>query len=80
MSKDYTAFDAKMLELIGQGKNTAALLTTLLGNDATPLSNVKGDEFRVIDRRLQALRKKGLIRPERKGRIRFWVIAEKEAP
>ena len=59
--RDYTDFDKKMLALIDAGTKTAAALTTALDAEAKPLMNQPNEKFRVIDRRLQALRKKGLI-------------------
>ena len=75
-SLDYTDFDKKMLALIDAGTNTAAALTTALDADAKPLMNRPKDEFRVVDRRLQALRKKGVIAWERRGAFVVWSIAK----
>ena len=74
--RDYTEFDKKMLALIDAGTNTAAALTTALDADAKPLMNQPKDEFRVVDRRLQALRKKGVIAWERRGAFVVWSIAK----
>lgn len=74
-ARDYTEFDKKMLALIDAGTNTAAALTTALDADAKPLMNQSGEEFRVIDRRLQALRKKGVIAWERRGQFVAWSLA-----
>ena len=60
-ARDYTEFDKKMLALIDAGAKTAAALTAALNAEAKPLMNQPKEEFRVIDRRLQALRKKGQI-------------------
>ena len=38
--------------------------------------NQPNEEFRVIDRRLQALRKKGLIAWERRGALVVWSITK----
>lgn len=75
-ARDYTEFDKKMLVLIDAGTNTAAALTTALDAEAKPLMNQPKDEFRVIDRRLQALRKKGLIAWERRGALVVWSITK----
>lgn len=75
-ARDYTAFDKKMLALIADGTNTAAALTTALDADAKPLMNQPKDEFRVVDRRLQALRKKGVITWERRGAFVVWSLAK----
>ena len=63
-----------MLALIDAGTMTAAALTTALDADAKPLMNQPKDEFRVIDRRLQALRKKGVIAWERRGPLVVWSL------
>ena len=73
-ARDYTDFDKKMLALIDAGTKTAAALTTALDADAKPMMNQPKDEFRVIDRRLQALRKKGVIAWERRGALVVWLL------
>lgn len=73
-SRDYTEFDKKMLALIDQGKNTAAALTIALNAEAMPLMTQPGEEFRVVDRRLQALRKNGVITWERRGAFVVWSL------
>ena len=70
--RDYIEFDKKMQTLIAAGTNTAAALTKALDADAKLLMNHPKDEFRVVDRRLQALRKKGLIAWERRGAFVLW--------
>lgn len=75
-ARDYADFDKKMLALIDAGTNTAAALTTALDADAQPLMNQPKDEFRVIDRRLQALRKKGVIAWERRGAFVVWSLTK----
>ena len=75
-ARDYTDFDKKMLALIDAGTKTAAALTTALDADAKPLMNRPKEEFRVIDRRLQALRKKGVIAWERRGALVVWSITK----
>lgn len=75
-ARDYTDFDKKMLALIDAGTKTAAALTTALDADAKPLMNQPNEEFRVIDRRLQALRKKGLIAWERRGALVVWSLSK----
>ncbi len=74
--RDYTDFDKKMLALIDAGTKTAAALTTALDAEAKPLMNQPNEEFRVIDRRLQALRKKGLIAWERRGALVVWSLSK----
>ena len=75
-ARDYADFDKKMLALIDAGTNTAAALTTALDADAQPLMNQPKEEFRVIDRRLQALRKKGVIACERRGALVVWSLTK----
>lgn len=73
-ARDYTEFDKKMLALIDSGTNTAAALTTALDADSKRLMKQPKEEFRVIDRRLQALRKKGVIAWERRGALVVWSL------
>ena len=75
-ARDYTDFDKKMLALIDAGTKTAAALTTALDAEAKPLMNQPNEEFRVIDRRLQALRKKGVIAWERRGAFVVWSLVK----
>ncbi len=61
---DYTELDEMIKDRISRGKNTFMLID---GGDvyteATRLSIITGgEEFRIIDRRLQALRKRGEIK------------------
>lgn len=74
-NRDYKEFDKKMLALIGEGGQTASRLTIALDAEAKQLVSEPGDEFRVVDRRLQALRKKGVIEWMRNGREIVWSIA-----
>lgn len=60
MSK-YTEFDAKVLELIGTGTDTFTGLSCRLAEAAKPFTTGQ-PTWRVVDRRLQALRKAGKIR------------------
>jgi len=75
-ARDYTDFDKKLLALIDAGTKTAAALTTALDAEAKPLMNQPKEEFRVIDRRLQALRKKGVIAWERRGALVVWSLSK----
>ena len=74
MKKDFSAFDAKLLELIGSGCNTLTKLEYAPGlrSMATDLCSRPREEFRVIDRRLQASRKAGKIRHD--GKV--WQLAD----
>ena len=73
-TRDYVEFDKKMLTLIAAGTNTAAALTKALDADAKLLMSLPNEEFRVVDRRLQALRKKGAIAWERRGQFVVWSL------
>lgn len=74
--RDYTAFDKKLLAHIEAGRNTMAALSSSLEDDAKPFASKPGEEFRVVDRRLQALRKKGLIAWERRGPLVVWYLTK----
>lgn len=60
---DYTAFDAELVRLIGSGRREFAALcsNTNLCELARPFVSPSSAEDRIIDRRLQALRKAGRI-------------------
>lgn len=61
--KDFTQLDAAIVEEIKAGNNTFTLLQqSRAAALAEPFVTPRGDVERVIDRRLQALRKKGAIR------------------
>jgi hypothetical protein len=61
MKHDYTAFDAKLMDLIHLGTNTAVALSVALEQDAKQFQQTTSPfpcpAFRVVDKRLQALRK-----------------------
>ena len=59
MSK-YAEYDEKLIGLIRNGCNTFTSLVTRLRDDNRKIQPPP-DSFRVTDRRLQALRKKGMI-------------------
>jgi hypothetical protein len=59
--RDYKLFDAELLRLIQNGCRTASALTAHLQTMARAVDR-ETDPYRVVDRRLQALRKKGHIR------------------
>ena len=71
---DYTDFDQKMLARIKSFPATAAALSIALDAEAKLLIKRPGEEFRVIDRRLQALRKNGVIAWERCGGRVVWTV------
>ncbi len=73
---DYSEFDKKLLALIDAGTRTAMALSTALELDARPMIKRTGEEFRVVDRRLQALRKKGVIAWGRLGGMVVWNLTK----
>lgn len=75
MSKpDYAAFDAELLRLIARGfNNFTALHTPEIRKLAQRFTSYSSDTSRVIDRRLQALRKAGKITYSHHG---GWAIKE----
>ncbi len=60
---DYFEFDKKLLEMVASGKNEFNILVGKMNEDAKVFctGSVEAEPFRVIDRRLQALRKKQLV-------------------
>lgn len=64
MKKDYTEFDAALLAHIKAGKNKAMNLEYQgdIIRLAAPHASTSSPVFRVVDRRLQALRRAGKIR------------------
>lgn len=59
---DYTHFDAELLKAIKGGTSKFVSLAVRLGSQAKTFCPTEKDEpFRVVDRRLQALRKKNLV-------------------
>lgn len=71
----FEKFDALMIDLIKSGRAvTASALTTALDAEAKPFVTIPGEEFRVIDRRLQALRKQKVIECSRLGRFTVWKL------
>lgn len=71
---DYTDFDKLMLQLIAAGTSRASSLEIALNVQIKPFLAKEGEAFRVIDRRLQALRKKGIIACGRVGPHIHWRI------
>lgn len=71
-AQKYEEFDKKLLSHIETGTRTAKALSTALESDARPMINRTGEEFRVVERRLQALRKKGVIAWRRLGSMVVW--------
>ena len=76
---DYTAFDAALLEHIKFGRTVACQLECkqdLMKLAAAHPSTLGRPLFRVIDGRLQALRRKGVITYDRKA---GWQVVEGKA-
>lgn len=69
MKHDYTEFDVKLLGLIRAGTVTAMALTIALEDDAAEFRNTSSPmpcpAYRVVDKRLQALRKAVKIKVNR---------------
>ncbi len=65
---NYTEVDAELLAQIQAGNNRAKLLCgqARLLKKVEPFCSHESPDWRVIDRRLQALRKKGVIRHDGK--------------
>ena len=70
----YDEFDDKLLCLIKNQRATFRTLCEHLKAEAAAIAPRGGDGWRVVDRRLAALRKAGKISPERHGREILWVI------
>lgn len=58
---DYTKFDAALLALLAGGMRSFAGLAAQLNAQAAAFCTGRQEPFRVVDRRLQALRNKGLV-------------------
>lgn len=71
MSK-YKELDAKLVELIFNGCGTFAELSGRCKSLSAPFSKDQSNHWRIVDRRLQALRKAGVI-VFIKGQ--WWVVA-----
>jgi hypothetical protein len=57
---DYTEYDEKLLKSIREGYNTFSALDVHMDEENKKLQPV-GDRWRIIDRRLTALKKKGIV-------------------
>lgn len=74
-SHDFEKFDALLLSTILDGTNTMSRLTIAMASESRQFGNKNPrDDFRVADRRLQVLRKKGLIASKRDGGLPRWVV------
>lgn len=61
----YVEFDAKLLEHIRQGRDTFVRLEAVLRDDCIRITAELGhtsEHWRVIDRRLQAMKRQGIVR------------------
>lgn len=79
--KDFAQLDDAILKHVRSGLSPHPIYARHLNTLAAPLATVTSagpDTYRLIDRRLQALRKRGLIRPDRKGPC-GWRPTEEEA-
>ena len=75
MANDYTALDAQIIDNIRAGCNTASRLIARLDSATKPFQTEHRCEMRVIDKRLQALRKAGKIRfTTRCGTVGGWEV------
>lgn len=76
MATDYTALDAAILAAIGERQPAlfSRLQTAEVRRRSVALEHTRhdGEAWRVVDRRLQALRKAGRIRYQR-GKAEGWV-------
>lgn len=72
---DYTEFDKALLEAIRGGVCTFGGLSNRLRGLAAPFASAPDEGWRVVDRRLQALRKKGAVTVARRGRDHVWSVA-----
>lgn len=73
MSK-YAELDSKILSLIQNGCDTFQSLSTRLGVEAQEIPGVSGEGWRIIDRRLQALRKAGKVSAARRMGRAIWML------
>ena len=71
-SDKYAALDAAILSAIGAGPQTfSGMLNGSAGDEARKHGTRKRPDSRVLDARLQALRKSGKIKPDSR---RVWVL------
>lgn len=56
----YEEYDKKLIQAIRAGKDTFSVLANFMDEENKKLMQV-GDRFRITDRRLQALRRKGFV-------------------
>lgn len=75
---NYKSFDAKLMERIQRKAANFTQLSTYMNADAEAIVRAQGgndrDAFRVTDRRLQALRKRGLIKYS--GKVGWSAVAQ----
>lgn len=80
MAGKYEEFDKKLLREIAAGRSNFAQLCSALRADAVPFQLAPGSKteapvYRVVERRLQALRKRGVIFHSA-ARGGFWSLAD----
>lgn len=70
-------FDTKLLSIIKRGDATTfKRMCAVLHSEAEALAAKSGEGWRVIDRRLQALRKRGFIKSLRAGHVVVWNLTQ----
>lgn len=73
LKKRFTTEALRGLRFVQDGSRMVKLGAWVV---AKPLMNQPKEEFRVIDRRLQALRKKSVIAWERRGSLVVWSLSK----
>lgn len=73
MSK-YTELDSKILDLIQNGCDSFGSLSRRLSAEAEQIPGASGEGWRIVDRRLQALRKAGKVRSGRRMGRPIWML------
>jgi len=73
MSK-YTELDSKILNLIQNGCDTFQSLSRRLSAEAEQITDASVEGWRIVDRRLQALRKAGKVRSGRRMGRAHWML------
>ncbi len=80
-SSEYADLDAAILAGIASGEVTrASAMSARYSALVTPFCAKAKEDYRVIDRRLQALRKAGTIQPARNGRSVSWRLMHLPTP
>ena len=69
----FLRLDALLCEAIGSEEVTFAKLLSIVGPQVSELHGPSKDVFRLVDRRLQALKKKQLVKFTRSSGVGGWV-------